>query len=148
MASKTDREEPGRDTSPAPRTGAVSALAVANVVTAALCLLAGLASLSERGTHVAGFNFQALADLVGGALLILAVLLVVAGVGVWQRRAWGRILSIVLALAPAMSGIGLISLGGGDRAYALPLFVCAAAPLVVLFQRRFAAEFVRGRVSA
>jgi hypothetical protein len=84
----------------------VTILAVLSFIAAALTLLgagvmflvgssAGLAAMAGRGGGMGG-PLAAMGAFAGVACLILAVLYLINGVGLWKLRGWGRLLTIVL----------------------------------------------------
>lgn len=82
----------------------VSILAVLSFIGAAFALLAacGMFLLGAAGIAAAaggrglGGPLAALGAFAGVAMLILAVIYVVNGVGLWKLQGWGRLLTIVL----------------------------------------------------
>jgi hypothetical protein len=72
----------------------------------------------------------------GVCVMILAVPVILAGVGVLKRRPWGRILTIILGILAAIGGVIGILTPAGWLNIAYAVFV-----LVVLFNAKYAAEF-------
>jgi hypothetical protein len=97
-----------------PRTGLVSAVAALNVVVGVLGVLGGLAGLGVGGAFFAsGDKYAGAAGLVFGLLgaggLFLLGPFLILGIGLWRRRPWARLLSLVAFLLwlPAAGFVGL-----------------------------------------
>src|SRR5579859_7786586 len=93
----------------------VTILAVLSFLGAGLCLLAaagmfllgssaGLAAMAGRGGGMGG-PLMAMGAFAGVAYLILAVLSVVNGVGLWKLQGWARLLTIILLVIGIVFGV-------------------------------------------
>lgn len=167
-----DDYDRGRDRGYGPeRSGAVTGAAVINFVVGGLVLLLGLclmvvfvAAAGEFGRR-GGFAFPG----VGGGMAILILFAVgllswglgaiVAGIGVVNRRQWGRVLTLVLGGFGILIGllflVGAIQIlsnpfaGGGERtlSFLISLLIAIAFlghciwTYIVLLNSRYGAEF-------
>jgi hypothetical protein len=132
----------------APRTDAVTGIAVVNGIIGAIYVASGLAVAAMvagmgglphgLGTGQGGGALLFVAVVVAAVLgVALAVLHLLAAYGVWERRKWGRMLSIVLGVLAAVSALRLVMLDGTALLHA----AYAAYTLFVLCKPGYAAEF-------
>lgn len=129
-----DRPRRRRRRRPAPQSGLVSTIAICNYVLGGLCLLctclfvgvgAMVPEMQKKGKmpqNMQGIEGDVLAVIMfglGGCNLLLALMLVLAGVGVSQRKNYGRILTFICAGLALLYTLYLIYntltlLGGGN----------------------------------
>ncbi|TMQ32253.1 MAG: DUF2127 domain-containing protein [Planctomycetota bacterium] len=151
---------------PVRRSGAVTAVAIVNFILGGLYVLCGLlvmifggvfaamitGAINSNPQNVADPQAQQAAKAVGGVMgvaavwagvcmMIFAAPTIIAGIGVLNRRQWGRILTLILG---ALSGLGaLLNLTGLPRS--LPNIIVAggycALVYVILLKKEYAAEF-------
>lgn len=134
------------------RSGAVTAVAIVNFVLGGLSLLCGGivllggAALMGLVGKQGGAEEQAAAAALGGIALVIAVVMIllslptiIAGIGVINRRNWGRILTIVLGvLAGLLALLDLVTV----NIFGLVIHAgyCVLV-LVILLNQKYAAEF-------
>jgi type II secretory pathway pseudopilin PulG len=110
------------------RPGVVTFLAVLNFAGAAMALvytgLSGLVILGAKGQDVAPMLAVAV------VFLVLALLQLATGIGLWGLRAWGRTLQIVLAI------FGLLGIPCGTIASAFILYYMFKPGVRILFSER------------
>lgn len=109
------------DSDPMQRPGAISVLAVLNILGGAFSLLAGLAIVTtstDEGGAVVG---------IGVIYLLISGIQITTGIGLWNLRPWGRTLQIVLAC------IGLIGFPIGTLISGLILYYLFRPGIKVLF---------------
>lgn len=146
--------------SPAPKSGAVTAVSIVNYVLGGLSLVCGLVMMvggaafaaaiggaAEQDPNISAEDAAAGAAVVGGVMVVIALIvmamgvpMIIAGVGVAKRAKWGRILTLVLGgLAGAFGLIDLVSMN------IIGLLIhggyCGMA-FGILLQKKFADEFV------
>jgi hypothetical protein len=148
---------------PVTRSGAVTAVAIVNFVLGGLSILCGLfvallggflASLTSGGGGVIdqakldpsqkaalqqATAVSGLIIAVAIAVILVGVLRIVAGVGVIQRRQWGRILTLILGGLSAV--LGILDFISGNPIGAVLDIAYAVFVFVVLLNAKFAAEF-------
>jgi hypothetical protein len=126
----------------APRTGLVSGVAVANLLTGGLFFyLAFWFCRPDPGAFFT-LNFFWLAP----PLAFVGVVHLLAARAVWKRLSWGRTLAIVLSALPALCAVLVLGYSVlGHTTDGLPLgavfLAWAAYPNIVLLQQRYAEEF-------
>jgi hypothetical protein len=149
--ARTPVAEPG---DPAVR-GAITALSTANfllgglVIAADLLLLVWSAALLNRA-HGTLFGLY-VAGLAAFVVLPLGLGMIAAGIGIWRRRRWGRVLGLILAVIFGLFAAGSSAplLGFPYKPGLLPLHLLGillgggycALSLAILLNRKFAAEF-------
>jgi hypothetical protein len=147
----------------APKSGAVTAIAIVNFVLGALQLLCGgitvimggavASMLSEMDLpDEAGGGAQMIGGTIGGIIIVVGIIsilfgicVIAAGFGVLQRAQWGRILTLVLGgLAGVLALLNLLSIFGGNIGGIIGLLMnggyCAMV-FMILLNRQYAAEF-------
>ena len=153
---------------PAEPSGLVTALAVINYVLGGLAVLAGLfvlfagswflsffgAAAANPGFRQGQAGQQAAAQMQGLAglgmlivvfavivTLVIAMLYILTGYGLQQRKQWGRVLAIILGILNALSAV--VGLLGLPVTFIRVIFSGAYAglTLAVLFQPSYAEEF-------
>jgi len=95
------------------RPSGVTILSILSFLCAALMILAACAMFvvgaagiaAASGGRAMGGPLAALGAFAGVALLILAVIYAVNGVGLWKLSGWGRVLTIVLVAIGVLFGI-------------------------------------------
>jgi hypothetical protein len=166
--------EPGAPAYAPPKSGAVTAVGVINLVLGGLTVICGLifmfaaAWIFGAGKTVEG-EFQkaivkaggqpveveaagGLAGLLAGAAVVIgvifvliAVLQILAGVGVLNRRQWGRIITLVLgAIAGIFALLSLLSIGANPLNALLGVLIYGGYCVfvyIVLLNAQNAAEF-------
>jgi hypothetical protein len=147
----------------APKSGAVTAVAIVNFVLGAIQLLCG-GFLALMGGAVASMigsmdmpeeaagDAQMIGGAIGGIMFVMGIVtilfgvfVIAAGFGVLQRAQWGRILTLILGgLAGVLAIFNLISIMTGNVAGIVGLLLdggyCAMV-FIILLNRRYAAEF-------
>jgi hypothetical protein len=102
--------------------------------------------LAQGGAAAAGGFFAILGGILGFCLLIGGLPTLLGGIGVLQRKQWGRILTLIFAFLMAIGGV-LGILGSLHVPVLLVINLVAAVlgiwAIVVLFNSRYAAEFKR-----
>jgi hypothetical protein len=93
----------------------------------------------QKASGLIGTLGTAAGILIGGCSLIFGVLYILGGVGVLNRRSWGRILTIVMGIISAIFGV--LSLFGGGIPNLVIYGGYAIFVLIVLFNSKNAAEF-------
>jgi hypothetical protein len=127
----------------APRTGLVSSVAAANLLTGALLFY--VAFWCARRDPPGGF-FTINTFWLAPPLALLGVVHLFAAVAVWKRWSGAQILAIILSALPALCAVLVLVYSVlGHTTDGLPLgavlLAWAAYPNIVLLQRRYAAEF-------
>jgi hypothetical protein len=99
----------------------------------------GLDPEQAKQVQAAGGIMGVIVGALGFCLLLLGIPSIVAGIGVLNRRQWGRILTLVLG---ALSGLSaLVNLGGLHVTQALVPAAYCAFVYIILLNQRYAAEF-------
>jgi hypothetical protein len=169
--SPEEETMPGDYDRPVRKSGAVTAVAVVNFIFGALEIVCGLlimvagaffgkllglagdaaepppgldpeqAKLFKQAAQGGGGIFAMAGAFAGVCIMVLAVPMILAGVGVLQRRQWGRILTLILGALAGLgalaslrtfpSGLGGVVINGG---------YCALV-YVILLNKQYAAEF-------
>jgi hypothetical protein len=94
---------------------------------------------ASQAVQAGGGIMAMLAGFVGVCFLIFGLPTLFGGIGVVNRRQWGRILTIVMAIFFGLWGV-LNILGANIVGFVIDVGFCVFA-LVVLFNSKFAAEF-------
>lgn len=136
------------------RPSGVTILSILSFIAAALMILAacGMFVLGAAGIAAAsggramGGPLAALGAFAGVALLILAAIYVVNGVGLWKLLGWGRVLTIMLVAIGVIFAIlwlfrSFVPMHPGMIAWQLILLVIDAVILTYMFRPRVRQAF-------
>jgi hypothetical protein len=101
-----------------------------------LIFVVGGGAVGVMGT--AAGDTTGLAGLAGGAIAIFGVVIVIigvlqlaGGVGIWRGRNWGRVTGIVFGVLGVLAGLGTMS-GQGGAASGIPILAAYGYVLAVL----------------
>jgi hypothetical protein len=162
-------DEP-RPAGPVERSGAVTLVAIVNFIVGGLTVLFGLlfmflgpaamawaigqasdatpagatpeqAELAKKAAAAGGGILAAIAGFIGVCYIIFGLPQIIAGIGVMNRKQWGRILAIVMGFIAAIFAV--------LNLFALPASIVslilnggyALVTLIILFNSKYAAEF-------
>lgn len=123
----------------------VAILAILDFLAGALILLGGLVLIAVGGTGLLaslGYGFFAgIATLLGAVVLVIGVLAIVVGWGLWTGKRWAWILALILYALGALSS--LVSLAGGSVSSVVGLVIDALL-IWYLFRPHVKAFFGQG----
>ncbi|MBI3859635.1 MAG: hypothetical protein HY296_05275 [Thaumarchaeota archaeon] len=108
-----------------PRPTGVTVLAILDMVGGIIALLGGgliLAGSSYLGTLGYG-QFAGLAAAFGGGLLVVGVLAIVVGYGMWSGKGWAYLLSIVLYILGIVTSLGSLAFGNYSSIVGLVIYI-------------------------
>jgi hypothetical protein len=101
----------GGQARPSPWTGWIGFAGIVMVVTGAFTVIEGMVALFDGDYYVVGPENVLVLDLTGWGWthLVIGVLIVLAGTGLWTGAAWARVVAVVFAAVNAVVQLGFVA---------------------------------------